>query len=60
MNIKLKLNKNFMASVNRLREKYGEKFEYINGFHNENLNFTSFIDNFIDSKTVAMLQTFQC
>ena len=53
MNIKLKLNKNFMASVNRLREKYGEKFEYINGFHNENLNFTSFIDNFIDSKTVA-------
>lgn len=39
--------------MNKLREKYGEEFERMNGFHNENLNFTDFIDNFVDSKTVA-------
>lgn len=53
MDIKLKLNKNFIACMNKLREKYGEKFEMMNGFHNQNLNFTDFIDNFVDSSTVA-------
>lgn len=53
MDIKMKLNKNFVTCLNRLREKYGEQFERINGFHNENLNFNSFIDNFIDSKNVV-------
>ncbi len=53
MDIKLKLNKNFVTCINKLRDKYGEKFERINGFHNENLNFNSFIDNFVDSKKVA-------
>lgn len=53
MNINLKLNKNFVTCLNKLRTKYGEKFERINGFHNENLNFNDFIDNFIDSKSVA-------
>lgn len=54
MEIRLnKLNKNFVACMNKLREKYGEPFERINGFHNENLNFNDFIDNFIDSNNVA-------
>jgi len=53
MDIKLKLNKNFVTCMNKLEEKYGDKFLRINGFHNENLNFNDFIDNFIDSKTVA-------
>jgi ribonucleoside-triphosphate reductase len=53
MDIKLKINKNYVACLNKLRDKYGENFERINGFHNENLNFTDFIDNFIDSKSVA-------
>lgn len=53
MDIKLKLNKNFVTCWNKLSEKYGEQFERINGFHNDNLNFNSFIDNFIDSKNVA-------
>ena len=56
MDVKLKLNKNFVACMNKLRNKYGENFERINGFHNENLNFTDFIDNFIDSDNVAMFQ----
>jgi len=33
MDIKLRLNKNFVACWNKLAEKYGEKFERINGFH---------------------------
>jgi len=53
MNIKMKLNKNFVSCLNRLKEKYGEELERINGFHNENLNFNDFIDNFIDSNNVA-------
>lgn len=53
MDIKLNLNKNFVACMNRLREKYGEEFEKINGFHNSNLNFTDFIDKFVDSNNVA-------
>jgi len=53
MDIKLKLNRNFVSCMNKLSEKYGENFERINGFHNENLNFNDFIDNFIDSKNVA-------
>ena len=36
-----------------MRAKYGETFERLNGFHNSNLNFTDFIDHFIDSETVA-------
>lgn len=53
MEIRMKLNQNFVACMNKLRRKYGEKFERINGFHNENLNFTDFIDNFVDSESVA-------
>jgi len=50
MDIKgLKLNKNFVACYNKLSEKYGEEFEKINGFHSSNLNFTDFIDNFVDT-----------
>jgi len=53
MDIKMKLNRNFVACMNRLKEQYGEQIERINGFHNDNLNFTDFIDNFIDSNSVA-------
>lgn len=55
MDIKLNLNKNFVACMNRLREKYGEEFEKINGFRNSNLNFTDFIDKFVDSNNVAIV-----
>jgi ribonucleoside-triphosphate reductase len=54
MDIKsLKLYKPFVTALNRMKEKYGEDFERMNGFHTENLNFTDFIDNFIDADTVA-------
>jgi len=53
IDIKLKLNKNFVACLNKMEKKYGENFERINGFHNDNLSFTDFIDNFVDSKQVS-------
>ena len=53
MDLRLKLYKPFVAEINRLRETYGEEFEKLNGFHNINLNFSDFIDNFVSSHTVA-------
>lgn len=46
MDVGIKLNKNFVAAINRMEKKYGEKFLRLNGFGNENLNFSSFIDRF--------------
>lgn len=42
------LDKDFIACLEQLKEKYGEELTKINGISNENLNFTYFIDNFID------------
>lgn len=53
MDIKLNLFKPFEEFVEVLRGKYGKKFEMMNGFANSNLNFTDFIDNFINADTVA-------
>ena len=53
MDIKVKLNKNFTMAYNRLYEKYGEEFAYLNGFGDNQLSYTDFIDNFIDKSTVA-------
>lgn len=53
MDIKLKLNNRFVGILNKLKEEYGDEFDKLNGFHNSNLNFTDFIDNFVDAKTVA-------
>lgn len=52
MNIPLKLNIDFVRTMDRLKEKYGEDFEYLNGFHETQLNFSDFINGFID-KNVA-------
>ena len=53
MDIKVRLNKNFQTQYNRMLAEYGEEFAKINGLSEDQLNFTSFIDNFIDSETVA-------
>ena len=53
MNIELNLDRSFVECLNKLKNKYNEKFEKMNGFHNNNLNFTDFIDKFIDHDTVA-------
>lgn len=53
MDIKVKLNKNFTTAYNRMAEKYGEELAYLNGFGDNQLSYTDFIDNFIDKDTVA-------
>lgn len=53
MNISIKLNKNFTTQFNRLLTKYGEEFARLNGFNDDQLSYTDFIQNFIDAKTVA-------
>lgn len=53
MNINIKLNKNFTTQLNKLQAEYGEEFAKLNGFSDGQLSFTDFIDNFIDSETVA-------
>lgn len=52
MDIELKFNKDFERALDNLREKYGEDFEILNGIHNSQMNFSDFIDAFVD-KNVA-------
>lgn len=52
MDVGFKFNKDFERAVEALREKYGEDFEILNGIHNSQMNFSDFIDAFVD-KNVA-------
>ena len=52
MEVNYKFNKDFERAINNLRDKYGEDFEILNGVHNSQLNFSDFIDAFVD-KNVA-------
>lgn len=53
MNIQLKLSKDFERCLEDLKKKYGEDFEFINGLHPSQLDFSEFIDNFVDKDVVA-------
>lgn len=44
----MKFNKDFERAIDTLREKYGEDFEILNGIHNSQMNFSDFIDAFVD------------
>ena len=52
MEINFKLNKDFEKTFKSIDDKYGEDFELLNGFHESQLNFSDFIDGFVD-KNVA-------
>ena len=52
MNIPIKVNKDFEKSLQAMSDKYGEDFDTLNGIHESQLNFSDFIDGFID-KNVA-------
>lgn len=52
MNIPIKMNKDFEKAFQTVDDKYGEDFELLNGFHDSQLNFSDFIDGFVD-KNVA-------
>ena len=53
MEIELKLTRDFERCLDELKKKYGEDFEYINGIHPSQLDFSEFIDNFVDKGTLA-------
>lgn len=53
MYVNIKLKKNFSTAWNCMIEKYGDEFAALNGFSDEILDYTDFIDNFIDKDTVA-------
>lgn len=51
--LNIRLNKNFTTQYNKMHEKYGEEFARLNGFADSQISYTDFIQNFIDSNTVA-------
>lgn len=53
MEININLDNDFEKQLNKLKEKYGEEITKINGFSDEQLDYTNFIDNFVDSDNVA-------
>ena len=53
MKIDINLDNDFEKQINKLKEKYGEEMTRINGFSDEQLDYTCFIDNFIDSESVS-------
>ena len=53
MDIQLKLNKDFERTLDSLRVKYGEDFEYINGIHPSQLDYSEFLDKFVKNNTLA-------
>lgn len=53
MEKKISLTKNFENQINKLQEKYGEEFSYLNGLSDEQLSNTDFLNKFVDTKVVA-------
>ncbi len=53
MYIDLKLDKDFAKELVRLKTLFGEEVAELNGLSGKQLDYTCFIDNFIDKETVA-------
>lgn len=53
MQIDIELRRNFISAFNKMQNEYGEEMAKLNGFTPSQLNYTEFIDNFIDTDTVA-------
>lgn len=53
MEISVKLDRNFTVAFNRLKNTGGKELSRLNGFSDEQLSYTDFIDNFVDKNTVA-------
>lgn len=53
MQIELNLNKDFERTLNTLRDKYGEDFEYFSGIHPSQLDYSEFLANFVKNDTLA-------
>ena len=53
MKIDIKLTKNFVSQYNKLQAEFGTDIARLNGFDDDQLSYTDFIDNFIDEEVVA-------
>ena len=53
MEINVRLKKNFVTQYNKLQADYGTELARLNGFDDDQLSHTDFINNFIDTKVVA-------
>ena len=53
MQINIRLDKNFTTQFNRLSNEFGTEIAKLNGFADEQLSYTDFIDNFVDKQIVA-------
>lgn len=53
MDIKLNLHPDFERTLDSLRTKYGVDFEYINGIHPSQLDYSEFLNNFVKNDTLA-------
>lgn len=53
MNINIQLDRNFVVAFNKMLNDYGTEMAAINGFSDQQLSYTDFIDNFVDVDTVA-------
>ena len=53
MDISLRLTKDFERCLEDLKKKYGEDSEYINGVHSSQLDFSEFLDKFVNQSTMA-------
>lgn len=47
------LDRSFVIEYNRLQNAYPERLSELNGFGDKQLNYTYFIDNFVDKQTIA-------
>ena len=52
-NIGLDLNPDFERTLDSLRVKYGEEFEFLNGVHSSQLDYSEFLNKFISNNTLA-------
>ena len=53
MNVNIRLDRNFTSAFNKMIGKYGYEMARLNGFADDQLSYTDFIDNFVDKNTVA-------
>ncbi len=53
VDIQLKLSKDFERCLDELKKEYGEDFEFINGLHPSQLDYSEFINNFVCNSTLA-------
>lgn len=53
MKINIKLDNDFSYQLTKLKSVYGEELAGLNGLSDSQLDYTDFIDNFIDTETVA-------